>query len=167
MQLLHLAALFPGTYAALQTVQTEQTVLKSPHTPEHTIRIRQQNDSICEAHSAQYTGWLDIGPKHLFFWYFESQNNPATDPLTLWLTGGPGDSSMIALFQENGPCRINAFGNGTDFNPYGWSRNSSLLFVDQPVGTGFSYVDEGFEQEIPGDSEQAAVDMHRFFAGVC
>ncbi|KAL3451209.1 alpha/beta-hydrolase [Aspergillus insuetus] len=162
MQLLHLAALLPGTYASLQTVQTEQTVLTSPHSPEYTIRIRPQNDSLCEGHSAQYTGWLDIGPKHLFFWYFESQNDPDNDPLTLWLTGGPGDSSMIALFQENGPCQINEFGNGTEFNPYGWSRNSSLLFVDQPAGTGFSYVDEGFEQEIPGDSKQAAVDMHRF-----
>ncbi|KAL2794381.1 alpha/beta-hydrolase [Aspergillus keveii] len=137
MQLLHLATLFPGTYAALQYVQTEQTVLQSPHSPESSIRIRQQNDSICEAHSAQYTGWLDIGPKHLFF-------------------------CIKALFQENGPCRINEFGNGTEFNPYGWSRNSSLLFVDQPVGTGFSYVDQRFEQEIPGDSKQAAVDMHRF-----
>ncbi|KAL4783769.1 Alpha/Beta hydrolase protein [Aspergillus varians] len=154
MQLLCFIALLPGTYAVLQTVLT------SSHFPEYSIRIRQQQDSLCAAHSAQYTGWLDIGPKHLFFWYFESQNNPHNDPLTLWLTGGPGDSSMIGLFEEVGPCRINEFGNGTDHNPLAWSRNSSLLFVDQPVDTGFSYIDDGYD--LPSDSQEAAVDMHRF-----
>jgi len=85
----------------------------SKHSPQHSIRIRKQNDSICHAHSAQYTGWLDIGPKHLFFWYFESQNDPKNDPLTLWMNGGPGGSSMIGLFEELGPCLINEHGNGT------------------------------------------------------
>ena len=67
---------------------------------------------------------------------------------------------MIGLFEEVGPCLINEYGNGTYYNPWGWSRNSSLLFVDQPVDVGFSYVDEG--EELPGDSHQAAIDMHRF-----
>lgn len=135
-------------------------VFTSKHSREHSVRIRRQNDSICDAHSAQYTGWLDIGPKHLFFWYFESQNDPKNDPLTLWMTGGPGASSMIGLFEELGPCLINEHGNGTYYNPWGWSKNSSLLFVDQPVNVGFSYVDEGYE--VPGDSYVAAVDMHKF-----
>jgi cathepsin A (carboxypeptidase C) len=127
---------------------------------DHSIRIRRQDESICAAGSAQYTGWLDIGPKHLFFWYFESQNEPASDPLTLWLTGGPGGSSMLGLFEEIGPCLVNEHGNGTKYNPWGWSRNSSMLFVDQPVDVGFSYQDEGYD--LPGDSPTAAVDMHRF-----
>lgn len=148
------AALFAGICAALQTVLT------SVHAPQYSIRVRRQNDSVCAARSPQYTGWLDVGHKHLFFWYFESQNDPRSDPLTLWLTGGPGDSSMIGLFEEIGPCRINEFGNGTDYNPWGWSRNSSLLFVDQPVDTGFSYIDDGYE--LPSDSQEAAVDMHHF-----
>jgi hypothetical protein len=67
---------------------------------------------------------------------------------------------MIGLFEEVGPCLINEHGNGTNYNPWGWSRNSSLLFVDQPVGVGFSYLDEGFD--LPSDSAGAAVDMHRF-----
>ncbi|BCS28400.1 uncharacterized protein APUU_61448A [Aspergillus puulaauensis] len=112
-----------------------QTVLTSVHAPQYSIRVRRQNDSVCAARSPQYTGWLD-------------------------LTGGPGDSSMIGLFEEIGPCRINEFGNGTDYNPWGWSRNSSLLFVDQPVDTGFSYIDDGYE--LPSDSQEAAIDMHRF-----
>ncbi|XRM46197.1 hypothetical protein ABZX51_009243 [Aspergillus tubingensis] len=152
-------------YAATQTVLGPEgadpfTVFRSPHLPAYSIRIQEQNDSICDARSPQFTGWLDIGPKHLFFWYFESQNDPFHDPLTLWMTGGPGDSSMIGLFEEVGPCRINEFGNGTDHNPWAWTKNSSLLFVDQPVDVGFSYIDEGYE--LPHDSREAAVDMHRF-----
>lgn len=161
-----LSALFGSVvYAATQTVLGPEgadpfTVFRSPHSPAFSIRIQEQNDSICDARSPQFTGWLDIGPKHLFFWYFESQNDPFHDPLTLWMTGGPGDSSMIGLFEEVGPCRINEFGNGTDHNPWAWTKNSSLLFVDQPVDVGFSYIDEGYE--LPHDSREAAVDMHRF-----
>ncbi|OQD83817.1 hypothetical protein PENANT_c015G03269 [Penicillium antarcticum] len=135
------------------------TSFKSPNSP-HSVRIRQQNDTICATGSAQYTGWLDIGHKHLFFWYFDSQNEATNDPLTLWMTGGPGASSMLGLFQEIGPCLINDYGNGTVSNPWAWNRNTSLLFVDQPVGVGFSYIDEGYD--VPRDSKAAAVDMHHF-----
>jgi cathepsin A (carboxypeptidase C) len=55
---------------------------------DHSIRIKQQqNATLCDARSKQYTGWLDVGTKHIFFWYFESQNAPEDDPLLLWLTG--------------------------------------------------------------------------------
>lgn len=160
------STLFGVGYAA-QTVLRPETfavgdfaIFQSPYSPSHSVRIRQQNESICDAGSAQYTGWLDVGAKHLFFWYFESQNDPANDPLTLWMTGGPGYSSMVGLFQEIGPCLINEHGNGTVPNPWSWSQNSSLLFVDQPVDVGFSYIDEG--HDLPRDSQEAAVDMHRF-----
>lgn len=159
-----LAALVGAGYAS-QTVLRPKvedsgfTTFRSLNSP-HSVRIQQQDESICAAGSAQYTGWLDIGPKHLFFWYFESQNDPIEDPLTLWLNGGPGSSSMVGLFQENGPCLVNEYGNGTVHNPWGWSRNSSLLFVDQPADVGFSYIDEG--HEVARDSQEAAIDMHRF-----
>ncbi|KAJ5610852.1 carboxypeptidase Y [Penicillium lagena] len=167
MLLLYCAALFGLSTAFSQEVlRTEPQssddfrVYRSSYSPDHAIRIRQQDESICAAGSAQYTGWLDIGPHHLFFWYFESRNDPANDPLTLWMTGGPGGSSMIGLFEEVGPCLINEHGNGTYYNPYGWSQNTSLLFVDQPVDVGFSYTDEGYD--IPHNSQEAAEDMHRF-----
>lgn len=163
----YLFALFGLSAAASQTVlQPEHSshddfrVIQNKHSPSHSVRIRQQNDTICAAGSPQYTGWLDIGPRHLFFWYFESQNDPVKDPLTLWMTGGPGSSSMLGLFLEIGPCLVNEHGNGTVYNPFAWNGNSSLLFVDQPGDVGFSYVDEG--AEIPGDSHLAAIDMHRF-----
>lgn len=134
---------------------------QSRYFPEHSIRIKQQqNDTLCDARSKQFTGWLDVGSKHLFFWYFESQSKPAEDPLLLWLTGGPGGSGMIGLLQELGPCKINEFGNGTVHNEYGWSKNANVIFVDQPAGVGFSYVDEAVP--LPATSWTAAEDMHHF-----
>lgn len=162
MRFLLPAALFSLSAAASQQ-QQQQQVLTSQHTnksPTHTFQINQQDESLCAAGSTQYTGWIDIGPYHLFFWYFESQNEPDNDPLTLWLNGGPGASSLIGLFNELGPCLINEHGNGTVHNPWSWTRNSSMLFVDQPAAVGFSYVDEG--AELVSDSKQAAVVMHQF-----
>ncbi len=140
------------------------TTFVSPHSTAHSLRITSQNSSICDAGSAQYTGWLDVGPRHLFFWYFDSQRNPKHDPLTLWMTGGPGGSSMLGMLQELGPCLINEHGNGTVYNEYGWSKETNLLFVDQPAGVGFSYVDDegGHPGRVPGDSFTSAADMHIF-----
>ena len=78
----------------LEASEVAYTTFRSPYSPAHSLRITSQNSSLCDARSVQYTGWLDVGPHHLFFWYFESQRNPREDPLTLWLTGGPGGSSM-------------------------------------------------------------------------
>lgn len=67
---------------------------------------------------------------------------------------------MIGLLGELGPCLINESGNGTVYNKYGWSKNANIIFVDQPAGVGFSYVDEGIP--LPATSFTAAEDMHHF-----
>jgi carboxypeptidase C (cathepsin A) len=55
----------------------------------------------------------------------------------MWLSGGPGCSSELALFFENGPFGL--YDNLTlKFNPYSWNNISNLVFVDNPIGTGFS-----------------------------
>ena len=100
-----------------------------------------QAAGLCDPGVKQYSGYIDLttGAKHLFYWAFESRNDPATDPVILWMTGGPGCSSAVALFGENGPCKVNADGTATTLNPYSWNRNATLIYVDQPAGTGFSY----------------------------
>ena len=100
-----------------------------------------QAAGLCDPGVKQYSGYIDLttGAKHLFYWAFESRNDPATDPVILWMTGGPGCSSAVALFGENGPCKVNADGTATKLNPYSWNRNATLIYVDQPAGTGFSY----------------------------
>ena len=62
--------------------------------------------------------------------------------MTIWLNGGPGQSSMVGLFTEVGPCKVVQESNGgytTQPRPWGWDRSSNILFIDQPTQTGFSY----------------------------
>ena len=70
--------------------------------------------------------------------------------------------TVLALPGELGPCLINEHGNGTVYNQYGWNKDTALLFVDQPVGVGFSYKDEEFEGTEPSDSWASAEDMRIF-----
>lgn len=56
----------------------------------------------------------------------------------LWLQGGPGGSSLFGLFVENGPLMVNKDGNVT-LREYAWNREFAVLYIDNPVGTGFSF----------------------------
>ncbi|EDO19272.1 hypothetical protein Kpol_1036p14 [Vanderwaltozyma polyspora DSM 70294] len=89
----------------------------------------------------QWSGYLDYKKSKLFFyWYFESRNDPVNDPVILWLNGGPGCSSFTGLLFELGPSSL-----GPDLkpihNPYSWNNNASVIFLEQPLGVGFSYGD--------------------------
>ena len=59
--------------------------------------------------------------------------------LAIWMNGGPGTSSMVGLFAENGPCFVNIDSNSTTLNPWSWNNEVNMLYIDQPVQTGFSY----------------------------
>ncbi|KAG1810119.1 Alpha/Beta hydrolase protein [Suillus plorans] len=101
-----------------------------------------KNSEICETvpNVTRISGYVDVGTNmSMWFWFFESRNSLETAPFTLWLNGGPGCSSMIGLFQENGPCLVNADRNSTTLNPYSWNNLSNMIYIDQPIGTGFSY----------------------------
>ncbi|KAG6120899.1 hypothetical protein E4U14_002950 [Claviceps sp. LM454 group G7] len=88
----------------------------------------------------QYSGYLDDDEKdkHLFYWFFESRNDPKNDPVVLWLNGGPGCSSLTGLFMELGPASINKKVELVH-NPSSWNANASVIFLDQPVNVGYSY----------------------------
>ncbi|KAF3345769.1 hypothetical protein VD0002_g4776 [Verticillium dahliae] len=88
----------------------------------------------------QYSGYLDDeeNDKHLFYWFFESRNDPKNDPVVLWLNGGPGCSSLTGLFMELGPASINKKLEIVN-NEWSWNNNASVIFLDQPVNVGYSY----------------------------
>lgn len=74
-----------------------------------------------------------------FFWYFEARKDPVNAPLSIWMNGGPGSSSMIGLLQENGPCFVNTDSNSTSLNEFSWNNEVNMLYIDQPVQAGLSY----------------------------
>lgn len=89
----------------------------------------------------QYAGYFkcDLTQQNMFYYFFESRSpTPTEDPLILWLTGGPGCSSSYGLFFELGPSSINAKLEPV-YNPWSWNSNASIIFLDQPTNTGFSY----------------------------
>ena len=64
----------------------------------------------------------------------------------LWLNGGPGGSSIAAgLLLENGPCHISPDGNGTVRNDHAWNEKVNIIYLEQPVGTGYSYASDDSE----------------------
>lgn len=79
----------------------------------------------------------------------------------MWLTGGPGCASEVALFYENGPFQFDA-DNNIKSNPYAWNEISNLLYVDQPIGTGFS---KGSALNDARSEKDVAEDMAIFLKG--
>ena len=73
----------------------------------------------------------------MFYWLMRSRNTPEFDPLVLWLTGGPGCGAQMAIFYQNGPWYIND-DLSLSKNPYSWNEAANVLYVDQPLGSGFS-----------------------------
>ncbi|XP_018430107.1 PREDICTED: probable serine carboxypeptidase CPVL [Nanorana parkeri] len=92
-----------------------------------------------------YAGYLTVNKTYdsnLFFWFFPAQVNPDTAPVLLWLQGGPGGTSMFGLFVEHGPYIVTK--NLTLVQrEFSWTNKYSMLYIDNPVGTGFSFTAEG------------------------
>mmetsp|Transcript_6707 Transcript_6707/g.17531 ORF Transcript_6707/g.17531 Transcript_6707/m.17531 type:complete len:487 (+) Transcript_6707:94-1554(+) len=109
-----------------------------------------------------FAGYVTVNSsRHLFYWFFESRGDPANDPFILWMTGGPGCSGMLALMVENGPYKVNSDGT-LRLNPYSWNEKANILFIDQPVGTGFSYDSNPFDIGVTNEKEMAS-NMFEFF----
>jgi len=141
----------------LSVLSTEQfTTLGHPLFPNYDVRIKKSD--FCDGTVRAFTGYIDVEARHLFFYFFESRNDPDKDDVVFWTNGGPGCSSSIGLFMELGPCRVTASDN-TTFNPYSWNENANIFFIDQPVGVGFSYADYG---EFVSTSEEAGKDIAAF-----
>ena len=98
----------------------------------------------------QYSGFLPADANNtvfLHYWLVTSSGDPATDPLVVWMNGGPGCSSLEGAMYELGPFTF----TGADanqlptltLNPNAWTTVASVLFIEQPAGVGFSYALNG------------------------
>ncbi|KAJ9554713.1 hypothetical protein OSB04_009327 [Centaurea solstitialis] len=103
-------------------------------------------------------GYVEVRPKaHMFWWYYKSPyrthdpNHPW--PIILWLQGGPGASGVgTGNFEEVGP--LDSFLKPRNST---WLRKADLLFVDNPVGTGYSFVED--KELLVKTDEEAATDL--------
>lgn len=109
---------------------------------------------------------IEITPEHngnLFFWHFENQHIADRQRTVIWINGGPGCSSEDGAMMEIGPYRV-AKGDKLVLNNGSWHEFANLLFVDNPVGTGFSYVDtDSFVHELDEMADQFVQFLEKFF----
>ncbi|XP_073156558.1 serine carboxypeptidase-like [Henckelia pumila] len=110
------------------------------------------------SHHAGYYRLPHTKDARMFYFFFESRNN-RKDPVVIWLTGGPGCSSELALFYENGPFHITS-NLSLEWNDFGWDKVSNLVYVDQPTGTGFSYSNDN--DDLRHDEEGISNDLYDF-----
>lgn len=165
--------------AAFPPPRQDITWVQSQHHPN--VSISYKNPQICETTPGvkSYSGYVHLPPHTLnqstpqdypintFFWFVEARNgNPHRAPLSIWLNGGPGGSSLMGMLAENGPCWINADGNSTRNNEFAWNREVNMLFIDQPVQVGYSYdgLFNGTYNVLadPNDPDQGPVTVQEF-----
>lgn len=101
---------------------------------------------------------------YMFWWLYYTSHptkNYTEVPLVMWLQGGPGASSCgFGNFEEIGP-------RDTDLIPRNssWAQVASLLFVDNPVGTGYSYTTDSaaFAKDVDTVASDMLVLLKAFF----
>ncbi|KAL3268533.1 hypothetical protein HHI36_007642 [Cryptolaemus montrouzieri] len=130
-----------------------------------------QARSKCEVkHSAflnktSFSGYFRVNKyfkSHMFFWFFPAEESYEKAPIVLWLQGGPGDTALISLFYENGPFTIK--NNHTLVpNEYSWTKMVSIIYVDNPVGTGFSFTEGGYCKNQTQIGEELYGALQQFF----
>ena len=94
-----------------------------------------------------YSGFVEVEHEtdsNLFYWFFRHENGDRKAPLVLWINGGPGSSSMLGNLLENGPLKLVKNDETGDIAVHSlkgqaWSAVSNIVFVDQPIGVGYSY----------------------------
>ncbi|XP_043691059.1 serine carboxypeptidase-like 45 isoform X1 [Telopea speciosissima] len=117
----------------------------------------------------QFSGYITVDEKQdraLFYYLVESEIEPASKPLVLWLNGGPGCSSIGAgAFSEHGPFRPS--GDILVRNEYSWNKEANMLYLETPAGVGFSYSANSSYYKVVDDEMTARdnfVFLQRWFA---
>ncbi|KAH7518570.1 hypothetical protein FEM48_Zijuj09G0185500 [Ziziphus jujuba var. spinosa] len=106
------------------------------------------------------TGYIKVESSEFFYYFIESQRNPSKDPLILHQLGGPGCSGLNGFFRQIGPLVFNLSTHGAilpslQLAPYSWTEISSVIFIDAPIGTGFSYSTNSEDYFLSSDTNTA------------
>lgn len=100
---------------------------------------------------------------NMYFWYFLSEKATKKAPVILWLHGGPGQSSMMGLFEESGPYII--VNGQAVLRETSWTKHYNVLYIDNPIGAGFSYTkqSEGYSKTIDEAVDNLYEALRQFF----
>lgn len=135
-----------------------------------------------------YAGYFTVNKQfnsNLFFWFFPAKIDTENAPVVLWLQGrrflfyelmkkkhiecysiigGPGASSLFGLFTENGPFSISPKQKLIP-RKYSWHLNHNLIYIDNPVGTGFSFTDsdDGYAKNEKDVGQNLLLGLQQFF----
>jgi len=115
-----------------------------------------------------YSGYFSVTPsdsRQLHYVFVESKRDPATDPLIVWLPGGPGGNNMLELFAGFGPYLQDR--NGTiSVSPHSLTRQANILYIECPAGTGYSYGKRIIDEA--SNDQQSSLDslnvLNQFFS---
>lgn len=144
----------------LISLLTIQVSLANVTKDTHQKKYMQKNDFWPESF---YHGYLDVNAQkdETFYWFFESKKNKVYDPLVLWLNGGPGCGDATGILFENGPFSIKKTNKTTTLisNKYSWNSNTNLLYIDNPLGAGYSVAPL---KDTPTDENQIAENVWQF-----
>ncbi|KAF2004822.1 pheromone-processing carboxypeptidase KEX1 [Amniculicola lignicola CBS 123094] len=114
-----------------------------------------------------HAGHIEVDAEHngnLFFWHYQNRHIANKQRTVIWLNGGPGCSSMDGALMEVGPYRVKN-GGKLEYNNGSWDEFANLLFVDQPVGTGFSYVNtDSYLHELDEMTDHFMIFLEKWFA---
>jgi hypothetical protein len=100
----------------------------------------------------------------MFFWHFQNQHIANKQRTVIWLNGGPGCSSEDGALMEIGPYRLKD-DHTLEYNDGSWTEFANVMFVDNPVGTGFSYVDtDSYLHELEEMANQFVIFLEKWFA---
>jgi vitellogenic carboxypeptidase-like protein len=91
--------------------------------------------------TVSYSGYVAMDSKYqsaLFYWMFPARSNRSDAPVIVYMEGGPGFSSELQVFNGVGPFQIDNNGDVHE-NKNTWCTNYTIIYIDNPVGVGFSY----------------------------
>ncbi|KAF6217136.1 hypothetical protein GE061_001489 [Apolygus lucorum] len=116
---------------------------------------------------SSYSGFFTVDDRYdsnLFFWYFVAEKNPTKAPVIVWLQGGPGTSALSGVFNENGPFYVKLH-RGLKLRKYYWSQAAHLIYIDSPVGTGFSFTNStaGYARNVNQVADKLYESLLQYF----
>lgn len=110
-----------------------------------------------------HSGYVHIGDgRNIFYILVEAKTNAKKAPLLFWTNGGPGCSGLMGMFEELGPY-IPTRNGKLELNPWTWAKFANIVFIEQPVGVGFSYGDS--KSDYSSNDQLSAVHNLQFVLG--